>query len=290
MSFTAAAQDLFMTQPAVSVQIRALEQSLGLKLFERSGSGLRLTEAGEALRETSGLILSAADAAERAMAELRGATRGRLLIGANTTGGMYAVPPLIREFLSGHPDAELMLQIDSTERLLERLQQSMLDLAFVGGPVEDEHLVAEPLCADRLVLIASPGHPLATQQRVALADLVDLAFVFPEPGSRTRQLVERRLRERGVVVRPYLQLTGTEAVKKAVEAGLGLAFVSGFAVLGELAIQTLRAISVVDFEVVRQLEMVHRRGKYFTPLAGHFQDFARAFEGWPGLCKEDGDD
>ena len=270
-----------MSQPSVSLQIRALERSFGLKLFERSGSGLRLTEAGEVLQESATQILNATAAAERMMAELRDATRGRLAIGANTTGGMYAVPPLLREFRAAFPNAEILLNIDGTERLLERLEQNDIDLAFVGGPVEDGRVVAEPVCADQLALIAAPDHPLVASERVALADLAGQPFIFPEPGSRTRQLVERKLRERGVMVRPHLQMTGTEAVKKAVESGLGLAYVSGFAVRGELAMGTLRRLHVVDFEVVRQLELVYRRGRYFTPLAAHFHRFVLEFRAWP---------
>lgn len=273
LSFTLAAQDLVMSQPAVSLQVKALEQSLGLRLFERVSNRLTLTQAGEALYHSATTMLSAEDEATRTMAELAGATRGKLVIGANTTGGMYILPPVIRDFRQRFPETEIVLHIDGTERLCERVQQNVIDLAFVGGPIDDGRFRVEHLCLDPLALIFSPAHAFAGRQSITLMELAAAAFVVPEPSSRTRLLVERGMRERGLTMRIAQQLTGTEPVKKAVEANLGVAMVSSHAVEREIAGGHLRTAQVVDCEMRRYLEMISRGDKYFSPAGIRFREF-----------------
>jgi LysR family transcriptional regulator, low CO2-responsive transcriptional regulator len=277
LSFTLAAQDLVMSQPAVSLQVKALEQSLRLRLFERVNNRLSLTQAGQALYHSAVAMLSAEDEAERTMAELAGATRGKLVIGANTTGGMYIMPPVIREFRRRHPDTEIVLHIEGTERLCERVQQSIIDLAFVGGPIEDSRFRVEHLCLDPLALIFSPVHEFAGRGTLSLTELAAQEFVVPEPSSRTRLLVERSFRERGLGLKIAQQLTGTEPVKKAVEANLGVAMVSFHAVDRELAAGHLRTATVEGLAVERYFEMIGRADKYFSPAGQSFQEFVRTF-------------
>ncbi|MBI4493088.1 MAG: LysR family transcriptional regulator [Chloroflexi bacterium] len=277
MSFSAAARELFMSQPSVSLQVRALERSLGVKLFERSTGRLQLTQAGEALLESAAAMLHAEDEARRAIDELRGANRGKLLIGTNTTGGMYLLPRILRAFRATNPGIELVLDIDATDHICERVNQNVLDLGFVGGPIEDRRLTVEPIVDDEVVLIASPDNPLARQGRVSLQKLAGQRLVVQEPRSRTRLLVERRLREAGLSLRPAMQLVGTEAVKKAVEANLGVAFVSGYAIQRELGCGDLRRLEVEELAIVRQLELIHRARKYLTPADGRLRDFIRAY-------------
>lgn len=284
LSFTLAAQDLVMSQPAVSLQVKALEQSLGLRLFERASNRLSLTQAGEALYHSAVAMLSAEDEAARTMAELAGATRGKLVIGANTTGGMYIMPPVIRAFRQRYPDTEVVLHIDGTERLCERVQQNVIDLAFVGGPIEDTRFRVEHLCPDPLALIFSPAHTFAGKTVVSLMELAAEEFVLPEATSRTRLLVERSFRERGLTLKIGQQLTGTEPVKKAVEADLGVAMVSSHAVDREIAAGHLGTARVEDFPISRHLEMVSRVDKYFSPAGVRFREFTseRLADGLPG--------
>lgn len=273
LSFTLASQDLVMSQPAVSLQVKALEQSLGLRLFERVGNRLSLTLAGEALYHSATTMLSAEDEATRTMAELAGATRGKLVVGANTTGGMYILPPVIRDFRKTFPETEIVLHIDGTERLCERVQQNVIDLAFVGGPIEGSRFRVEHLCPDPLTLIFSPAHDFAGKPSVTLMELAAEPFVVPEPSSRTRLLVERTLRERGLVLKIGQQLTGTEPVKKAVEANLGVAMVSSHAVDREIAAGHLGTARVADLDVQRYFEMISRGDKYFSPAGIRFREF-----------------
>ena len=273
LSFTLAAQDLVMSQPAVSLQVKALEQSLGLRLFERVSNHLSLTQAGEALYHSAVAMLSAEDEAARTMAELAGATRGKLVIGANTTGGMYIMPPVIRGFRQRYPETEIVLHIDGTERLCERVQQNIIDLAFVGGPIEDSRFRVERLCLDPLALIVSPAHAFAGKTSVSLTELAAEEFVLPEASSRTRLLVERALKERGLTIKIGQQLTGTEPVKKAVESNLGIGIVSSHAVDREIAAGHLATASVEGLVLQRHFEMISRADKYFSPAGMRFREF-----------------
>jgi DNA-binding transcriptional LysR family regulator len=277
MSFSAAARDLFMTQPAVSLQVRALENSLQVKLFDRSGSRLALTPAGEALLRSATTMLNAEAEARRAIDELREASKGTLVVGTNTTGGMYLLPRLLRAFRVANPEVEIVLDIDATDVICERVNERLLDLGFVGGPVEDHRLTVEPIADDAIVLIASPDNPLAQGGPLRLDDLATQRFVVQEPRSRTRLLVERRLREAGLNLRPAIQLTGTEAVKKAVEANLGVAFVSAYAIELELVHDRLRRLEVEHLAIARSIELIHPSRKYLTPALERFLRFVRAF-------------
>ncbi len=276
-SVTAAAADLLLSQPAVSLQLKALEKELGLPLFERGGPKLRLTQAGEVLHRAAVSILSAQDEAERAILELRDGTKGRLILGAGTTGGMYVLPRVVQAYKGLWPETEVALHIGTTDQILEKLLQNVLDMGLVGGPIDDRRFAVEPVCADELVLIAAPSHPIVSLAKVTLKDLGGMPFIVPETGSRTRQLVERRLREAGVPLRIAMQLPGTEGVKRAVEARLGIGMVSGYAVENECRTGVLRRVPIEDFRLTRTMNLVYRTQKYFSPVGSRFLEFAKSF-------------
>lgn len=276
-SITRAAAQLHLTQPAVSLQIRALEKACGLLLFERGGPQLRLTQAGEALHRCAVSILSTRDEARRLMGELGAATKGKLVLGGNTTGGMYLLPRLVRAFREKYPETEITFQVDHTERLYESALQNVLDMALVGGPTTDKRFGIEPVCADNVVLIVSPSHRFAASRTVALKELKSDPCVVPQLGSRTRQLVERRLKAAGVTLNVVMQLSGTEAVKKAVEANLGIGFVSSYAVEREAALGDLVVVAIDGFQITRNMELIYRHQKYFSPVAERFRRFAHEY-------------
>jgi DNA-binding transcriptional LysR family regulator len=276
-SITRAAAQLHLTQPAVSLQIRALEKACGLLLFERGGPQLRLTQAGEALHRCAVSILSTRDEARRLMGELGAATKGKLVLGGNTTGGMYLLPRLVRAFREKYPETEITFQVDHTERLYESALQNVLDMALVGGPTTDKRFGIEPICGDNVVLIASPSHRFAASGAVALKELKNEPCIVPQLGSRTRQLVERRLKAAGVTLNVVMQLPGTEAVKKAVEANLGIGFVSSYAVEREAALGDLAVVAVDGFQITRNMELIYRHQKYFSPVAERFRQFAHDY-------------
>ena len=236
LSFSMAAEELFITQPAVSQQVKALERQLNVKLFERVGHKLFLTESGEAVLPHCQAMLTARAEMEQTLAMLRGSGRGRLALGANTTGGMYVAPAIVRAFRDLSPEVEATLQIETTTRILDRVMQNMIDVAIVTGPVEDGRFAIRDLCEDEVYLIVSPSHPFAGRSSVSSAEVAAEDFAVPEPGSRTRMLIEQAFHDRGHRLRVTMQLPGTEAVKKAVEANLAVAMVSRYSVPRELAL------------------------------------------------------
>jgi DNA-binding transcriptional LysR family regulator len=274
---TAAASDLHLTQPAVSLQIKTLEKNLGLPLFERGGLKLRLTQAGEALYRCAVSILHAKDEAERAIAELSAASKGKLILGANTTGGMYLLPRIVREFKGLYSQTEVIFRIESTEWIYEKILQNVVDMGVVGGPTDDRRFGVEPICVDHLALIVSPSHPFAGAARVRLKELESQPCILPVQGSRTRQLVERKLKQARINLRIIMQLSGTEAVKKAVEANLGFAFVSEYAVERERSLGDLKIVPIERFELKRHMELIYRKQKYFSPVAQRFREFVHTY-------------
>jgi LysR family transcriptional regulator, low CO2-responsive transcriptional regulator len=282
LSFTLAAEDLHLTQPAVSLQIKALERSVRVRLFDRRGNVLALTEAGRALYDSASAMLHAEEQANRVLAELSGARRGRLTVGANTTGGMYVMPEVLAAFREEWPEVEVELHVEPAVRIFERIHQNIIDVGFVGGPVYDERFSVEHVAPDPLVLIFSPRHPFAARKRVTLADLAEQPFIVPEPTSIMRVQFERALREAGVAIKIGLQLHEAEPVKKAVEANLGVGIVPAFAVVREIAAGHLLTAKIEGLAIERHLEMVSRRDKYFTPLTQRFREFVREFFANPG--------
>lgn len=276
-SVTKAAAELLLSQPAVSLQVKALEKELGIPLFERAGSRLRLTQAGEVLFRCASSIIHTKEEAVRTIEGLCHGVRGKLVLGANTTGGMYLLPRIIHAFKARYPEAEVLLHIDSTVQIYDKILQNVVDLGLVGGPTEHRRLASEPICQDELVLIAHPSHPLAGLEKVPLGELSAHRVIVPDQGSRTRLFVERRLREEGIALRVAMQLPGTEAVKKAVEAGLGIAFVSEGAVERERSLGILKAIPLEDLKLTRYMELVYRKSKIFSPLAERFREVAHAY-------------
>lgn len=276
-SITAAADELLLSQPAVSLQLKALEKELGLPLFHRGGSKLRLTQAGEVLYRSAVSILHAKDEAERSITELRGGTKGRLILGAGTTGGMYVLPRIVQAYKGQWPDTEILFHIGTTDQILEKLLQNVLDMGVVGGPIEDRRFSVDRICTDELVLIAAPSHPIGRLGKVTVKDLAGTPFIVPEAGSRTRQLVERTFRDAGFALRISMQLPGTEGVKRAVEAGLGIGMVSCYAVEAECLTGVLRRVPIEGWRLTRPMNLVYRAQKYFSPVGERFREFAKSY-------------
>ncbi|HEY3080963.1 MAG TPA: LysR substrate-binding domain-containing protein [Chloroflexota bacterium] len=277
LSFTLAAQDLHLTQPAVSLQVKALERSVRIRLFERRGNVLSLTEAGRVLYDSAVAMLNAEEQARHDMTELSGGRRGTLTVGANTTGGMYIVPELIAAFRDRWPDAQVVLHIEPAVRIFERIHQNIVEVGFVGGPLDDDRFRVEHVAPDPLALIFSPRHPFAGRTSVSPEELAGQPFVVSEATSLTRILFERALRQAGVTIRIGHQLHETEPVKKAVEANLGVGIVSAHAITREVAAGYLATAEIEGLDLSRHLEMVTRPDKYFSPLVLQFQQFAREF-------------
>jgi DNA-binding transcriptional LysR family regulator len=269
-SMTLGAERLDISQPAVSKQVQDLERALGVHLFDRIGRRVHLSQAGEILAEYARRLFALAHEAETAMADVRGARRGRLAVGASTTIGTYLLPGVVAEFWRRHPRIELLVQIENTEQVHRRLAGQELDLGLTEGLVEEEELDAEVFHQDELVLIAAPGHRLAGQPRVSLSAVREEPFILREPGSGTRAVEERALARLNLPVRVVMALGSTEAIKRVVAEGVGLAVVSRLAVGAECAAGTLAVLPVAGLHIERPLHLVRRKGRRDGPAMQAF--------------------
>ena len=269
-SMTLGAERLDISQPAVSKQVQELERALGVHLFDRVGRRVHLSQAGEILADYARRLFALAHEAETAMADVRAVGRGRLVIGASTTIGTYLLPGVVAEFWRRHPGVELLVQIENTEQVHRRLAGHELDLGLTEGPVEEGELDAEVFHQDELVMIAAPGHRLAGRPRVPLSAVREEPFVLREPGSGTRAVEERALARLRLPVRVVMALGSTEAIKRVVAEGVGLAIVSRLAVRAECAAGTLAVLPVAGLPIERPLHLVRRKGRRDGPALQAF--------------------
>ena len=269
-SMTRGAERLDISQPAASKQVPELERAIGVPLFDRIGRRVYLSQAGEILADYARRLFALAQEAGQAMADLRAVAGGKLVIGASTTIGTYLLPGVLAEFWRRHPKVELRVEIENTEQVHRRLAGHELDVGLTEGFVEEEELEAEVFHRDRLVVIAPPSHPLAGKPRVSLRAVQQEPFIFREPGSGTRAVEERALARRDLPVRVAMALGGTEAIKRVVAEGVGLAIVSRLAVRAECAAGTLAVLPVAGLRLDRPLHLVRRRGRRDGPVLQAF--------------------
>jgi DNA-binding transcriptional LysR family regulator len=277
-SFSQAAERLGVTQPAVSLQVRALEDRLGQKLLDRSGRRVEPTEAGMRLYRSAQRMLQLEEQLLEDVAAANGdRLTGTLAIGASTGPGAHLVPLLLCEFQRRHAELSVALSIWDTHAVIERVAEREVELGVVGARRRQRSLVFEPLARDEIVLAVPPDHPAAGGE-LSVEDLLAETLVVMQEGAGVRQVVEEELRRAGLRLRglePRLELGPQESVKSAVAAGYGVAFISRTAVEGELAAGTLAAARVAGLEPSRHLYVVRAKGRPPTRAAEAFLEFAR---------------
>jgi DNA-binding transcriptional LysR family regulator len=272
-SYTRAAQELHLTQPAVSAQVRDLERALGAPFFERVGRQISFTAAGRELHAYARRILDLVEEARTAMEDLKRLGRGRVTVAAVSTAGAYVVPPLLGAFRARHPGIVISLEVTNRATVHRRLTDNEADLTIMGRPPEGIPHVAKPFLSDQLVVVAGSGSPLARMGRLPLERLAREPFVTREPGSGTRLAAEEVFREHGITAQISLELGNTSAVKEAVAAGLGVAILSRHALTQELRLRRLVVLNVEGFPVSRQWYVVHREDKRLSHAARAFMEF-----------------
>jgi LysR family transcriptional regulator, low CO2-responsive transcriptional regulator len=240
-SVTAAAEELFVTQPSVSAAIAALERELGAKLLERDGRGLRPTPAGEAFAPYASHVLGLLEEGGNAARDAASGSRATLRISAVTSAGDHLVPPLIRAFRDAHPELDIDLHIGNRAEVFAGLLEHRADVAITGRVPDDERLVGEAFAVNEIVLVTTPDDPLAKRRWVAVEELAGRPWLLREPGSGSRAMAEEWLRLRGLVP-PVLTLGSNTAVREAARAGLGIGLVSRTAAALELSHGMLGAI------------------------------------------------
>lgn len=268
-SFSRASKELHLSQPAVSMQIKQLESLLGLPLFEHLGKQIRLTEAGRETLKSGRAIARELTNLEHALADLRGLRGGTLTVSAASTASVFAAR-MMALFRALHPDVKLSLNVVNRETLLRHLTEDSIDLALMGQPPEGLGLLAQPVMDNPLVVIAATTHPLAGKRGVPLARLLEEPLIGREHGSGTRIALEKFLAEHGLMFEPAMEMNKNEAIKQAVEAGLGLGVVSLHTVKAELASGQLCVLNVKGLPLKRQWYLVQREGKRHSPAATAF--------------------
>ncbi len=281
LSFTHAADALHITQPAVTSHIKALEQELGVRLFVRTTSGVRLTASGERLQQYAFEVGQMAQQVLNDIGQLHGEERGRLSLGASTTIAQYLLPRLLSEFVQLHPRVELSVVSANTAKIVARILEGQSGLGIIEGPPGTGEVKTGKFVDDEIVVIVPEGHPFANPQGPPpqVADLAAEPLLMREPGSGTRHVVEEALHKRGILPRSLqvvMELDSTEAIKSGVEAGLGVGFVSRWALRAAQS-SGVRVIRVAGLTIRRSFQFVYPQGPEPEGAAGVFLRVAREF-------------
>ncbi len=272
LSYTKASQELHLSQPAVSMQVRQLEDDVGIPLFEKLGKKTELTEAGRELFHYSRSINRSLLELEEVMQSLKGVSSGCLHLAVASTVNYFA-PRLLAVFHQRYPGIAPRLDVTNREALVRLLENNSVDLALMGLPPTEVEVESEAFMENPLVVIAPPTHPLVGESEIPLARLAQETFVMREAGSGTRQAMERFFKEQGMPIRHGMQMTRNEAVKQAVRSGLGLSVVSLHTIELELETGRLKVLDIAGFPLRRQWHLVYRRAKRLSPAARAFRDF-----------------
>jgi DNA-binding transcriptional LysR family regulator len=275
-SFRKAAEELYLTQPAVSLQIKALEEDLGIQLFDRSGAHIELSPAGKVLLACAGQVSSLLVQAEQDIAALSGDQGGELALGASTTIAQYVLPRLLGEFCREHPRVRPTMISGNTEQVVDALEKQRIVLGFIEGPVRRRDVKTEPFLRDELILIVPAAHEWAERATIASAEIGTIPLLMRERGSGTRLVIESALDRSGIkksALHIVMELDSTEAIKSAVEAGLGVGFVSRWAIAKDLRLG--RSFKIVEVEGLRMQRDFLLASVKRPDLQGLAQEFRR---------------
>ncbi len=277
LSFTKAGEALCMTQPAVTFQIRQLEEHFNTRLFDRAHGRICLTPAGVVAFAHAERILALTAELESALRDMGGQVAGPLMIGASTTIADFLLPQILGEFKATHPGVAPSLFVGNSETVQERLRERDLDIGFIEGDSYLPALAGERLCSDELQVVCAPGHPLAGRRSVAASALVEHAYLSREQGSGTREVIDHYLKRAGIepgALHVVMEATSPEALKGLVAAGMGFAIVPRVSVEKEVRLGLLVRIPLSP-PLTRQLTAVYPRERIQSGLVGAFVQFAK---------------
>ncbi len=271
-AFTRAAEELHLSQPAVSMQVKQLEENVGLPLFEQVGKKIFLTEAGREMFHYSRVIAQQLEEAGEVIEALKGAHRGTLDISVASTANHFGAR-LLANFKASYPDVSIRFDVTNRETLIRQLLENKKDLVIMGKPPPDMEVEAEVFMDNPLVVVAHTRHPLVGQRNIPAEALRNRPFVVREPGSGTRIIMERYFSNHDLPFEPAMEMTSNEAIKQSVEAGLGLAVVSIHTLELELEAKRLVILDVEEFPIMRHWYVVYRKGKRLSPVVQAFREF-----------------
>ncbi len=279
LSFTKAAESLHMTQPAVTFQVRQLEEYFNTRLFDRTHNRISLTEAGKRVYEYADQIFDLYAKMDNAVRDMTGEISGVLILGASTTIAEYMLPALLGDFKSKYPDVNVHLKVSNSDGIVSMVENNDIDLGVVESPVLNKNLVVENCRHDRLVAIVPPRHALAGNKVVKLKQLLDHAYIAREEGSGTREVIQEYITNAGLKpadIHIAMELGSPEAIKGAVEAGMGVSIASEVTIHKELQLGTLVALEL-DPPMERPFSFVHQKQKFRQRAMDELLEFARAY-------------
>jgi len=271
-SFSSAAEDLFRTQPAISLRIRRLESELGQRLLERRQRGVALTPAGEIVRRRAEAIMAEVATLEEELADLSTLKSGRVSLGANDTISLYFLPRIVKQFTRRYPKIELRLFTQISRRVLDLILSDQIDLGIVSLPLSHDGIEVRDLYHDRFVVVYPAGHPLARRRVLRIADLKSLPIIHLKPDTVTRNWIDSRLEPLGLGGQVRMEVSTIEVIKRLVEAGLGISILPETAVRDEINAGRLRAAKLRGIDLVRKVGLAFRRGRYFSIALQAFVD------------------
>jgi DNA-binding transcriptional LysR family regulator len=277
LSFTKAAETLFMTQPAVTFQIRQLEEYFNTRLFDRAQGRISLTPAGALALEYAERILALSAELDTRLKEMSGQVAGPLLIGASTTIAEFLLPQILGEFKARHPAIVPRLFVANSEAVQARVAERTLDLGFIEGESHLPSLVTDVCCEDELQVVCAPSHPLARQKSAAPRSLAEHAYVSREPGSGTREVIDHYLQKAGLALdslQVVMEAGSPEALKGIVATGLGFAIMSRATVVKEVRLGELVQVPLTP-PLIRRLSVVYAKERFHSRLVNGFVEFAR---------------
>lgn len=279
LSFTKAAETLHMTQPAVTFQVRQLEEHFNTRLFDRTHNRINLTDAGRNVYAYADRIFELYSEMENAVREITGEISGAVTIGASTTIAEYMLPTLLGDFKERYPEVTIHLKVSNSEGIVSMVENNTIDLGVVESPVGNKNLVVETCKRDQLVAIVPPNHPLANHEKITFSSLLEYPFICREEGSGTREVINDYLGHQAectLGLKVAMELGSPEAVKGAVEAGMGVSVVSRATIQKELRLGTLVAVNL-DPPLDRPFSFVHQKQKFRLRVMEELLEFARAY-------------
>lgn len=272
-SFSRAAEKRFRTQPAISSQIRALEEEVGAKLFDRSGGKVALTAAGKVFQRYVEDAMEARRTTLTNIAEMERVPRGEIVVGANEATCLHILPEVFAQFKQQYPDVAVSINRAERARILEFIIDNTVDFGFVSLPVTDTRMTVVPIHRDELVIITAPGHPLAMKDKASVAEAAVYPLLLPKVG-RTRDAIENLFHERKLKPSISMELDSSELMKRFVAAGVGIGFIARSNLEDELRAGTLVSLAVADAQIRRDLALVFRKDKGLSRAALAFIDIA----------------
>jgi len=269
-SFSQAADSLFLSQPAVSNQVKLLEESYGLKLFDRSGRGVELTNPGEILLTYAERIFNLAQEADSVIEEIQGLKAGGIRISASNTLGAYYLPDILDLFRKKHPRVEIRMNVGYTQTVVEDILAFRSDLGLIGREVLHPNIVITPLWEEELVLIVPPDHPFAERRVVDREELRGQPFIMSEAGSGVRDITDGILSSAAISPQVVMELGENEAIKRAVASGMGITLISAMVARRELEAGQVRAVGLTGSRIFRKFHIIHHKDKYLSKLIRAF--------------------